>query len=550
MKVLVLTLCSLLCVQQAICSTGCLLETTCSRIEALIDLDVSCCDLSKSAMDVLISVQETCCNEIQNKIDAIAGLEQTCCSSIETSLSQIASLLDTIDPALCSNVDIISSQVDDLVLLEESCCQQTLSSLDIIGSLFDGTVGSLLDALVVNQGSCCSQSISLLEQISVSIVASSGSCTQVLTQADITPGASITNPGYYCLASDVSYGGGSYAITVLSDDVVLDLSGHTIALNTTSDSAISIGTYNNVMVKNGSIVNGKKHISSTASNVRCESLYLYNYSEEAINLDSAGQRIVLSNLFIDTTNNTGTTGLLSKSSYLSATNLYINRGETGILVSDTSNIVISNSVVMQAVGSGIEVGAANNIVLENSVFSKCGLKGAYIYDSGTNTYDISITNCTFESNTEEGLLLENSGGARFYAVLIRECFFSSNLYGCVLNQPSGSGAMYDIVLLNGISESNLKHGFGSSDAGSNILFKGCTSGGNGGDGIVLGGNTVLSQVLQCDTSNNANIGINDVSSSNFIYGNASCNNGTNYSGSVPLTGTPTLTTSYWANVRP
>lgn len=75
-----------------------------------------------------------------------------------------------------------------------------------------------------------------------------------ITQEDINAGFTISSPGKYCLVENVSHTSASTAITISSSNVTLDLNGHVIDGTNTATIGVSMTSVNDVIIKNGRII--------------------------------------------------------------------------------------------------------------------------------------------------------------------------------------------------------------------------------------------------------------------------------------------------------
>ena len=111
-------------------------------------------------------------------------------------------------------------------------------------------IESKLDTIDLDSGN----SIDSVTDILCSKLAELETCIPI-TQEDIDAGFIISSPGKYCLVENVSHTSVGNAILIDTDNVTLDLCGHTIDGTNTGTTGIRIANANNVIVKNGRIIN-------------------------------------------------------------------------------------------------------------------------------------------------------------------------------------------------------------------------------------------------------------------------------------------------------
>ena len=98
-------------------------------------------------------------------------------------------------------------------------------------------------------------------------------------------GITINGPGIYVFDSDVVFNvAGSFAITINSDDVVIDLGGHTLNLNNTSSGGITFNNVNNITIQHGSIINATDNaiFVNSANNILLQDLTIESITGDSI----------------------------------------------------------------------------------------------------------------------------------------------------------------------------------------------------------------------------------------------------------------------------
>jgi hypothetical protein len=102
-------------------------------------------------------------------------------------------------------------------------------------------------------------------------------------------GFTITKPGFYFLGGDLTYTGTSYAITISTDNVTIDLMGCNLTGPGKSSGASAISTNNNnVEIRNGTISNFQTGIFAHGVNNRASRIRVLNNGSIGIWLGSNG----------------------------------------------------------------------------------------------------------------------------------------------------------------------------------------------------------------------------------------------------------------------
>ncbi len=175
---------------------------------------------------------------------------------------------------------------------------------------------------------------------------------------------SITQPGCYCLAENMTVALGSgKAITINADNVVIDLDGYTIDNRSAGASTSAIGIYavqrENITVRNGTLrgfyhgVSLAAESSTTVSGLIVERMLIAESPEIGIRLYNASGGVVRDNTILNSSpvipGHAGV-GILA-----SGPNLWIH-----------DNTVVGTSTRGRGMDSGIQVGRAPNSVVERN----------------------------------------------------------------------------------------------------------------------------------------------------------------------------------------
>jgi hypothetical protein len=212
----------------------------------------------------------------------------------------------------------------------------------------------------------------------------------------------ISTPGAYYLASNLSYGNGD-GITIASDHVTLDLMGFTITAS--SGNGINIaGLRKNVEIRNGTVISGNYGIyagdgdnaTHRIINVRIISgfggIFLLGSGHliqgceikvtgDFVGIDTYGA-VIVSGCTIRTTIGTGIAGIngLVRGNVL----VNSNNGGVGIQLSEMGSVVIGNYVT--GYYDGIQCGSGASII-GNTVNTSSGHTGISLTDDKTNVLD-------------------------------------------------------------------------------------------------------------------------------------------------------------------
>ncbi len=230
------------------------------------------------------------------------------------------------------------------------------------------------------------------------LIASIGINIDLLTQCSPVPitasGTTISQPGTYCLTTDLSDGGN---ITIAASNVYLDLSAHTISNVTNSAIKIASGMQH-IIVNNGSINNCTHGVTTEifANNIGMNNLNIFNTS-------------------------------------------------TGIECKSTSTIILSDIQVTEFVDFAISLTDCTHATIQNSAVQNINQTGTtpsygyYIENTNTPIGSLIVTDCTATGN-----LRENSVG--FYILNpLNDNRASIQIYGC---QSSSFSHCFQFVAVN------------------------------------------------------------------------------------------------------
>lgn len=343
----------------------------------------------------------------------------------------------------------------------------------------------------------------------------------------ITAATTITVPGNYCLANDVTGG-----ITIASPNVALNLNNFTLSGSIVIN-ASQVTVSNGVLM--GNATGTGIYIGGTTSDAHIHDVIINNFINGILGLGGA-RNIVITN--VTSRNNIGSS---SHGVYIdAATNVVIkdsqfnNNQVTGLLVDNSSNVIIDNCTAN-----------GNGIGFSDSVFI-----------SPINNTNVLITNCFASSN---GIGFSISG----QDTLVIECDASSSTnIGFAVQGLNTLATSATLLKCNATDNANAGFSIQATGTPTSVDFwlEDCISNNNGigfNQTLTTG---VIGTVKACSASNNTGCGFNDVTGSAIHYAsNYSADNGTNYcvaSTSVAAATTPYFYVTpiagatYWDNVSP
>jgi len=284
----------------------------------------------------------------------------------------------------------------------------------------------------------------------------------------------IDQPGSYVLTSNLKVEtSGTIAIKIDTDNVVLDLNGHTIQCTRSSGTGISVSGKYNISIKNGTI-------SGFGNGV-----YLYTYTND----DLGGGRLI-ENIHVRLN---GIYGILAY--YTTIINCSAERNTTGMQVHYSN---LKNCSANHNSGFGIKA--------DYSSLTNCTATGNG--NIGFNVSLCSLTNCTSSHNKLHGI----------YG------------WGSLLNCTSTHNGDDTHTIARGIyfAGGTITSCFTTRNKSDGIYASGatvvnCVVRENGGDGI----ETLNSLIKGCNVRGNSGVGIKSSNSTDdsYIYGNRSYANG-------------------------
>ncbi|HRN77649.1 MAG TPA: right-handed parallel beta-helix repeat-containing protein [Candidatus Dependentiae bacterium] len=411
-----------------------------SKIDTIEISNASQLDVLESKIDVLdveLSVHDEL---VRSQLDVIESIVEDLNIDTELIVSQLdvlESKVDVIDTDLsldneliCSKLIVIDSKIDEVLATSDVSQLDVLESkidvLDIELSVHDALVRSQLDIiesivedlnidaeLIVSQLEVLESKVEVIDvQISANDVlildelaniqeqlddlAECCACDVIIMQSDIP--YTIDAPGVYCVGEDIDASVGSIGIDILStENVVLDLRGHTIDGGSTSGSAIRVSTSNNVVVQNGRVQrkNGPGISMATSTRVTVRNMQINNIVSGGIGI--SGDDCTIDGCDIASVSLGAGINITAGSNRAVIENCIVRSGATGILSSTTSpNCTIRNCECSNNTSIGFDIRGDNNVI-DNCV--ALGNVGAGVNGVG---FDISGANCQVKNSSSVG----------------------------------------------------------------------------------------------------------------------------------------------------
>lgn len=384
----------------------------------------------------------------------------------------------------------------------------------------------------------------------------------------ITSITTISTPGTYCLANDLS--GTTTLITISSSSVVLDLNGHILNAQGGANGIGFDGVFgrSDVTIKNGTIdgtgggfdgiflatpLSGATPGDLNEQNIILTDLLIKNFSDAGIVTsnhtsyllsDTATPYYPLSAVTIDNctlASNEGSLGLYGAQDVIIKNSKFSGMNLIGSILENCFNVLIQNSFFDKN-GYGLVALNVSEMLIENSFFNFNTL--GLMISGGSN---ITVNGCSCNENTLVGFLegILFSGSQPPSGISFLNCSFNQNalfafivssvvgakVSGCQANS-SGYGFILfdtatDIGFENCEAVGNEESGFLTiSSVGSNISCNGCLSKDNHAIGFDLSASSGSGVIQACKAIGNSFCGFNDKSGTLYQYlSNVAQNNG-------------------------
>ena len=455
-------------------------------------------------------------NGTWTQLTDIKNTETICCATLEQDFQNTWTILAALNTLIINDFNGTWTQLTDIKNTETTCCatleqdfQNTWTILAALNTLiindFNGTWTQLTD-IKNTETTCCATLIqdfnntwTILADLKDTLT-NCGMATAI-TQAMIP--FTITEPGLYCLAEDVTVPGGGTGITINDvDRVILNLNDHQIIGGSIGIAITSTSISQETIVKDG-IISGQTTAGISGNNnvflaYTVENVVFHNILNAGI-LDSASYVSVVDCLFYAQTNGagngfsgTGTVGLIKNCQFF--------YGNDGIQISGAFSLAIEDCQIIFQLNRGIVISDGGvNITIQN-VNIKSVTFGIELTASR-----VVIDSCTIENYFSNGILIHS--GSDTIQILNSSILFA--LFDpAVAIQVDGITTQISNCSLNSyLTGISLTATSDSCEVINNILI------GTGGVGTT---------------------GISNAGTNNRIYRNYATNNATNYSGVSPV----------------
>ncbi len=347
------------------------------------------CDVFRilALLQILENAIITCCNQLQidfngtfTELMAIRDSFTTCCAAIEQDLAGTFTTLTDIFNTLTT------------------CCATSIASATTLEAIiindFNGTFSTIAD--IKNTLTICCNAIEINFQgtftalAAAQVTCTSGACNPIAISASTT----ITTSGFYCLTQDIIG-----AITIASDDVLLDLNDHTvIGAGAGSGAGIAINSgLNNIAVKNGRIVDWDFGITGTDLTAALfENIETNSCAVSGISILNGSQL----HFNLITASEIGTIGLHFSGIFADCQlqNVTVSHAQQGIVFGTLNDGLFQNCNVFDcSVTGGATISNVEGIGIaaggSNIQFDNCSVKN-YTTNTAIQTTGIGVFNCT------------------------------------------------------------------------------------------------------------------------------------------------------------
>jgi hypothetical protein len=322
-----------------------------------------------TCLDILISQMEDCCSTLEacchETISTIESTSDVLCTCVNTHTDSVA---DALEASICDCVDSAAASVADAVC---SCVDHTLLSVsDVLTSLID-------------LAKCC---------------------PNLITSVPFT----ITTPGLYCLANSVSYAAGT-AITIASDDVILDLQNNLMQRTVANTNAATTGAIvcdgTNCIIQNGLI--DADNIIINQVDVIVRNIHIDNTLVESditgggINYQGSVIGVGFGSIENCSVRNKANAGILVQSNFVLVKDCQVYNCRNGIFMSTGGSqaqiidCISSNNSLNGFLIDGVQAKVINCLAVDNANI------GFFISSSNA-----SINDCIASNNTFHGFAIE------------------------------------------------------------------------------------------------------------------------------------------------
>ncbi len=369
-------------------------------------------------IDIGVNVTTDDLNEIKNCLGIVQGQNneiKECLTEHDEEVSDaheaICSKIEVIDETIGSSFEQTSSQLD---LLNISLCEKlenlnsdVLSNSDVLVSVVDETKSILcskienIDENLISDTDIIVSDLDELESVVCSKIDNlefEDPCCDVLITQSMIP-FTISTPGKYCVAENLSFVEAGNAITIASDDVTLDLCGHTISgARLIGSRGVRAQDVSKILIKNGLICDFVAGVILNNTDLFC-----------------------IKNILIESmpnqTNGFVPSGIILNSSCFGLISQILVKGTLNGFAFSCNNVVFSKCMAINTEGIGFSsTGGASNNKFITCMANNCNV-GFELTGGNKNVFKCCITN----QNTTQGFCFFTTFGNIF-----RNCFAIEN----------------------------------------------------------------------------------------------------------------------------
>ncbi len=373
----------------------CVIEDQVNTIESTLDLVGGLIGpLNMQAQELIGDFQETwtILDIIENKLSTAEPTLETITSKLDQELSLDLSGVFTEIEAILQKECTVDSKVDSALLLVD----EFVSRQDAIDF---SSVFTALDALLVKVCTVDSQ-VDVLNSKVDNLVTFCG----IPIRASDLP-LTITTPERYFLAENIDYAGGGAAISITTDNVFLDLNGHTLNATAGATEGVFITTSTNVQVTNGAITNFTRGTFATG----CTNVVLSNLNFAGNDLsirESDIRNMIIRDIFC----NSGAflRAVTSDNITITRCTVFGDLVSTGFGAGFTNNLFMSDCVFKKMGGNAVSsVGTLTNILYQRLLIE--GGEGGVV-ETVPGSSGIIVKDCKLIGGSGDGIQLRSAGG--------------------------------------------------------------------------------------------------------------------------------------------
>lgn len=390
---------------------------------------------------------------------------------LDSKIDALTSLVNNDFLGTFTQLDIINNTTLTILSKIDDCCFSLNSAIDSLSSTitadFAGTFTVLdtIENLVIDKSfSICSK----IQQL--------GLCNPI--PLVIGPaGATINSSGVYCLASDVNLGATNTIAINATQNVVLDLNGHTI---TTSGTAITLTVSQKISIQNGFIVGALRGIQvlSPSSELEIHDLELTNCST-CLEMLSTSSNVLLQRITMNSPSSFGLSVTGPARNYIVEDCIVFGSGlgtPVGFNIAPSAFLVAVQKGFTFTRCSCTNIDSAFKTFDSDATFDSCqsdnNTNGFFATSSLTTGLNVNFINCLSKGNGGGfGFEITAGMGDTSSRFVLENCIAQSHNNGFILtNRTQG-------LIINSSAEFNASNGFDCS--GINWIFRDCVAGNNG-----------------------------------------------------------------------